>query len=267
MDAGTRKRLGTALVALLLASLAVVASIVFLRPDADAAEPSAVRVESAEARPTKLTSDLPATAPDPVVAATVADARGATVDLYAEPDVPFAERPTMDNPTHEGLPVVFLVLEERAGWLRVQASMRPNEQVVWVKRSQVRVRTVPNRIEVRLAELQLVVVEGETGRVLLQEPVAIGSSRTPTPVGRFFVDGWVPLDGTGPYGSGQLSVAGFSDVLQSFGGGIGQIAIHGTNVPSSIGRSISNGCVRMDNDTLLRLVEIAPLGTPVDIIA
>ena len=140
----------------------------------------------------------------------------------------------------------------------------PNERVGWVKRSQVVVRTVPNRIVVRLAERRLVVYEGT--EEVLSEPVAVGSSRTPTPTGRFFVDGWVLLDGTGPYGIGQLSVAGFSEVLHSFGGGVGQIAIHGTNSPELLGQPVSNGCVRMENDALLRLVEIVELGTPVEIV-
>lgn len=219
--------------------------------------------------PTTTTTTAPpttTTVPEPEPAATVADAIGPTVGLYTEPGVVFEERPTMDNPTHEGLPVVFLVLEERGDWLRVQVSMRPNGLQRWVKRSEVNVRTVPNRIEVRVADRLLRVYDG-AGELLLEETVAVGSDRTPTPLGRFFVDGWVPLNGLGPYGAGQLSVAGFSDVLHSFGGGVGQIAIHGTNRPDSIGRPASNGCVRMHNDALDRLVRIAPLGTPVDVVA
>ena len=245
--------------------LAVLAFIVF-GPDPSAPAAVAEAPTTTRPAPTTTTTTEPELPPVPV-AATVADAKGSTVDLFSEPDVVDAERPTMDNPTHEGLPVVFLVLEEKGPWLRVQVSMRPNERVAWVKRSQVVVRTVPNRIVVRLAERRLVVYEGTEGDdELLSETVAIGSSRTPTPTGRFFVDGWVPLDGTGPYGAGQLSVAGFSDVLQSFGGGVGQIAIHGTNSPGLLGQAVSNGCVRMQNDALLRLIELAPLGTPVEIV-
>lgn len=243
--------------------LAVVALVVF-RPDPTGPAALAEAIEVPVSRPAPTTTS---TAPDPApqpVAAVVADANGPTVDLFSAPGVPDAERPSMDNLTHEGLPVVFLVLGEEGPWLRVQVSMRPNERVAWVKRSQVAVRTVPNRIVVHLGERRLTVHEGD--QELLRETVAIGSSRTPTPTGRFFVDGWVSLDGTGPYGSGQLSVAGFSDALHSFGGGVGQIAIHGTNSPGLLGEPVSNGCVRMQNDALLRLVELAPLGTPVEIV-
>ncbi|HMN87348.1 MAG TPA: L,D-transpeptidase [Bauldia sp.] len=39
--------------------------------------------------------------------------------------------------------------------------------------------------------------------------------------------------------------------------------IHGTNEPASIGRSVSNGCVRMVNDHVIQLYGRVPVGTPV----
>lgn len=39
--------------------------------------------------------------------------------------------------------------------------------------------------------------------------------------------------------------------------------IHGTNNPSSIGQSVSHGCVRMRNEDIERLFEMVPVGTPV----
>jgi lipoprotein-anchoring transpeptidase ErfK/SrfK len=40
-------------------------------------------------------------------------------------------------------------------------------------------------------------------------------------------------------------------------------AIHGTNAPASIGRSVSHGCVRMRNEDIERLYPMVPVGTPV----
>lgn len=40
-------------------------------------------------------------------------------------------------------------------------------------------------------------------------------------------------------------------------------AIHGTNKPETIGRSVSHGCVRVTNDDIARLYQIVPIGTPV----
>jgi lipoprotein-anchoring transpeptidase ErfK/SrfK len=81
------------------------------------------------------------------------------------------------------------------------------------------------------------------------------------------VDGMVELDDTsGPYGAYQISVAAFSEVHYSFGGGNGQIAIHGTNDPALIGTPASNGCVRMTNEDITHLTTLAQLGTPVQIV-
>ena len=102
--------------------------------------------------------------------------------------------------------------------------------------------------------------------MIFDTPVAVGKPATPTPVGRFFVDVWLPNPG-GPTARFLLSVSGFSEVLKSFAGGRGQIALHGWSDPSVMGRNVSNGCIRMRNDDIRHLSELAPLGTPVEIIA
>jgi lipoprotein-anchoring transpeptidase ErfK/SrfK len=40
-------------------------------------------------------------------------------------------------------------------------------------------------------------------------------------------------------------------------------ALHGTNAPSSIGRSVSHGCVRLRNEDIETLYRMIPVGTPV----
>jgi lipoprotein-anchoring transpeptidase ErfK/SrfK len=39
--------------------------------------------------------------------------------------------------------------------------------------------------------------------------------------------------------------------------------IHGTTEPSSIGRAVSNGCIRMINDHVIELYSRVPIGSPV----
>jgi len=199
-------------------------------------------------------------APSP---ATVADAIGATVGLYSEPGQAEPDD-WADNPTWEGLPGIFLVHEKRGDWLRVQVSMRPNQATAWIKASEVTTRTVSSRIVVDTANRTLTAYEG--GRQVLQASVAPGKGSTPTPHGEFFVDGIVKLTSTnGPYGAFQVSVAAFSNVHYSFGGGNGQIAIHGTNDPALIGTPASNGCVRMTNEDITALTNLITVGTPVQI--
>ena len=65
----------------------------------------------------------------------------------------------------------------------------------------------------------------------------------------------------------EQGVAGFSDVLQHFGGGVGQIAIHGWNNDAVMGTAASNGCVRMRNGDIAQVAALAPVGTPVQIVA
>jgi lipoprotein-anchoring transpeptidase ErfK/SrfK len=154
-----------------------------------------------------------------------------------------------------------------AGWLKVQVSRRPNERTAWIHAADVSVRGVDNRIVVQRASHLLTVYKGTTDQVLFQAPVGNGAARTPTPLGDFFIDIIVQVDNPhGAYGPYQLSVAAFSDVLQSFDGGVGQIAIHGTNHPELIPGYISNGCVRMNNDDIVQVQQLAPVGTPVSII-
>jgi lipoprotein-anchoring transpeptidase ErfK/SrfK len=74
------------------------------------------------------------------------------------------------------------------------------------------------------------------------------------------------LDPGGPYGTHQVSVAAFSNVYSTFGGGVGQIAIHGTNDPAKLGTPASHGCVRMLNDDIAKLADMVPDGTPVQIV-
>jgi lipoprotein-anchoring transpeptidase ErfK/SrfK len=194
----------------------------------------------------------------------VADATKPEVPLFASPGEP--QGTTMENPTWEGLDVVFLVLERRSGWLRVRVSARPNGMTAWVREGDVTLRRVPNWIKVEVGARRLTVLHGDDA--LMSTVVAVGKNATPTPTGSFFVDGVVRLDPPHPaYGAGQLSVSGFSPTLESFGGGIGQIALHGTFATSLLGTSASNGCVRVENNALRQIIGMAPTGTPVEIVA
>ena len=69
----------------------------------------------------------------------------------------------------------------------------------------------------------------------------------------------------GAYGPFALGLSGFSETLSEFGGGNGQIAIHGWSDESVIGQAVSNGCIRMPNGVIERLAPLAPVGTPVTI--
>jgi lipoprotein-anchoring transpeptidase ErfK/SrfK len=195
----------------------------------------------------------------------VADALGVHVPLYAAPRKRGPGARVLPNPTTEGMPLSFLVRQVQGAWLKVQLAARPNGATAWIPRSAVLLRTEPYRIEVRLSAHRLQVFRGR--EVVTTMAVAVGTPESPTPTGHFFVDAKVRLlDPTGPYGAGQVSVTGFSDVYQTFGAGIGQIAIHGTDQPNLIGQGVSHGCVRVTNPQILRLLAMVPTGAPVDVL-
>jgi hypothetical protein len=166
-----------------------------------------------------------------------------------------------------GARTVFSVLGERvdggcrASWLHVQLPIRPNGARGWVRAADVSTARVRTRILVDLSERRLRFYR--EGRLVLTSPAAVGSPATPTPVGRYYVNQrLVPTDPTGPYGPAAVGISAFSPVLKDWPQG-GPIAIHGTNVPSSIGHDVSSGCVRLPNRVLARLFLETPAGTPV----
>ncbi|MEO5678891.1 MAG: L,D-transpeptidase [Acidimicrobiales bacterium] len=103
-----------------------------------------------------------------------------------------------------------------------------------------------------------------TAAPVLHTAVAVGSPAAPTPTGRFSLVDKLDTGSSGSaYGPFALGLSAHSDVLTEFGGGDGQIGIHGTNDPTSIGQAVSHGCIRVPNDVILRLASALPLGTPV----
>jgi lipoprotein-anchoring transpeptidase ErfK/SrfK len=120
---------------------------------------------------------------------------------------------------------------------------------------------VRTRIVVSVSKRMLTLYR--SGKPVLRATVAVGAAATPTPTGRYYVNQrLVPDDANGPYGPAAIGVSAYSNVLTGWVQG-GPIAIHGTNEPWSIGRAVSNGCIRLPNATLSRVFRLADAGTPV----
>jgi lipoprotein-anchoring transpeptidase ErfK/SrfK len=143
----------------------------------------------------------------------------------------------------------------------VQIPKRPNGVTAWVAARQVTVERVSTRIVVDLSEKRVTLYKD--GNSVLSSTAAIGAPATPTPTGRFYVNQrLIPTDKGGPFGPGAVGVSAFSNVLTGWAQG-GPIAIHGTNAPWSIGKAVSNGCIRIPNPVLRKLFDQAFSGTPV----
>jgi lipoprotein-anchoring transpeptidase ErfK/SrfK len=171
---------------------------------------------------------------------------------------------TLPATTGFGSARALMVTADEGDWLEVLLPTRPNGSTGWVRRADVEVRSVDFELRVDLTARTLTLLDG--GAEMLATPVAIGSGDAPTPTGTFsIVDKLVTNDGASAYGPYALGLSGHSDVLTEFAGGDGQVGIHGTNDPSSIGKAVSHGCIRVPNDVITQLNEILPLGTPVTI--
>jgi lipoprotein-anchoring transpeptidase ErfK/SrfK len=254
------RRLGPVAIAVLVTALAGCSS------DSSAGRPSGAARPSARA--TVLPSQLHSLAlVQPAhVGTTSVVARGvpASVPVYRTPTdaSPWLMLP---NPQPSGAPLVFLVQDERDGWLRVLLPVRPNQSQGWVHRSDVTLFQHGYRMTISISRHTLTVYRGSS--VLMAEPVGLGTATTPTPGGVFFtMELLKPSDPKGAYGPYAYGLSGFSKVLNEFMGGDGRIGIHGTNDPAGIGKNVSHGCIRVRNAAIEKLARILPLGVPVQIV-
>jgi lipoprotein-anchoring transpeptidase ErfK/SrfK len=166
-----------------------------------------------------------------------------------------------------GVPTVFSIrgvrldARCRARSYLVQVPKRPNGVTGWVPARQVAVARVRTRILVDLSARRVTLYRA--GKRVLSTTAAVGSPATPTPIGRFYVNQrLIPRDPKGPFGPGAVGISAFSEVLTGWTQG-GPIAIHGTNAPWSIGKAVSNGCIRLHNPALRKVFAQAYAGTPV----
>ncbi|PRS30123.1 L,D-transpeptidase family protein [Bacillus pumilus] len=110
--------------------------------------------------------------------------------------------------------------------------------------------TIPYRISVSISRKRLVLFSGP--ELIRSYPIATGRILNMTPTGSYYIVNRQPNPG-GPFGAYWLSLSKV------------HYGIHGTNNPSSIGKAVSRGCIRMYNQNVIELASIVPNGTPVTI--
>ncbi|HET6874991.1 MAG TPA: L,D-transpeptidase [Acidimicrobiales bacterium] len=195
------------------------------------------------------------------VSSVVATAKTGSLPLYSSPEA-VEPASVVASPDPLGVDPVFLVRQQQGSWLYVYVPERPNGSSMWIPAQDVTLSTDPYALTVSLS--RHVLTAWKDGEPLFTTPAAVGKPSTPTPTGTFFVTEVLrqpnPRGAYGPYAFG---ISAFSDQLEHFGGGPGQIGVHGTNEPSSIGHAASHGCVRLSNPTVTQLRSFLPLGTPV----
>jgi lipoprotein-anchoring transpeptidase ErfK/SrfK len=162
-----------------------------------------------------------------------------------------------------GIPIVAWVEDTSADgrWGLVELPYSWPRREGWIRIAGLDRRTTRIRVEVDLS--QHLVTVTKLGRVLFRAPGATGRSSSPTPVGDYFVTDRVPFSVGSSLGSYAFGISGIQPRLPAGWSGGNQLAIHGTNQPSSIGQSASAGCVRVSESSLARLKPLLVYGTPV----
>lgn len=197
----------------------------------------------------------------------VATAVGPTVTAYA---TSLLEEPVaiFPNPIASGGSLAFLVDDflgvER---LRVLLPTRPNGSFGWIDAASVELSRHNYSIQVALDDFVLTLFDH--GESVFETTVGVARDNAPTPLGRYYTTELIrPPRPTTLYGAYAYGLSGYSDTFEEFAGGPGQLGIHGTNEPDSLGTNVSSGCIRLHNDDITLLVEQIglPVGVPVEVV-
>lgn len=108
------------------------------------------------------------------------------------------------------------------------------------------------RIKINLTERKLYLYQGE--RLYGSYLIAIGKPSTPSPVGTWTIVNKTILSGGQVYGSRWMGLS-----KPRYG-------IHGNNNPNSIGKAVSNGCIRLYNHDVEHIFPLVHIGTEVKIV-
>lgn len=221
--------------------------------------------------PTPTTSSVPsvsatATVDPATYTSTIAQVKGTSIDVSDTPGGPTTSTVKAEDvlTVPDQTPLVLLAKQVQKDGIEVYLPVRPNGTTGWIDPQDVDLYSTDFALDVYHASHTMTL--SEAGVVVATYDIATGQDELPTPGGTYFLrELLAPPNPEGPYGPYAYGLSGYSPVLDEFNGGDAVIGIHGTNDPSSIGKDVSHGCIRMHNDDITELVEswALPLGTPV----
>ncbi|HEX9122745.1 MAG TPA: L,D-transpeptidase [Actinomycetota bacterium] len=223
------------------------------RPVLERVSTAAIRAAAEPHRPDRARTALLVRIPGPIPVTSrpgggvVVGTFPAASRYYHVPVVAWILRTASDG--RFGLVTVPYSGTQLAGWIRIRGLRR--------ERTAIQIR-----VDLSLHTLTL----RRWGRTLARFPAATGAPTSPTPPGRYFVTDRVPFPAGSALGSFAFGISGIQTHLPAGWSGGDQLAIHGTNAPSSIGTSTSAGCIRVSEAALARLEPLLRLGTPVVIV-
>lgn len=225
-------------------------------------------------------ADGTAVAPEAPAVAVVppSKAAGATVARIVEttkartaPGSPAGARTVRTQTAWSRQPQTLLALESATSdgreWVKVLLADRPNGSAGWVPRDSVVLEHTPYWVDIRTGSRRVTVFR--SGRRVRSFRAVVGARRTPTPTGLAAVyERNRQPDPRAFLGPWALSLTSLSNVLESYGGGPGRVAIHGragASLRDRLGTARSHGCVRVNNADVSWMAARVPVGTPVDV--
>jgi lipoprotein-anchoring transpeptidase ErfK/SrfK len=120
------------------------------------------------------------------------------------------------------------------------------------------------RLVVSIPDRKIVLMED--GHVVKVYSIAVGKKSTPSPDGSFHIatrivkpTWYKPDKAVGPGPANPLGTRWMGLGYKGYG-------IHGTNMPNSIGKAASHGCIRMRNHDVEELFELVQVGDPVELV-
>ena len=120
------------------------------------------------------------------------------------------------------------------------------------------------RLIVSIPDRKIVLMED--GHVVKIYPIAVGKKSTPSPNGNFHIASRVVKPTW--YQPGKMVGPGPANPLGTRWMGLGYkgYGIHGTNMPNSVGKAASHGCIRMRNHDVEELFGLVQVGDPVELV-
>jgi hypothetical protein len=162
-----------------------------------------------------------------------------------------------------GVPIVLRLdaISESGTWGRVELPYVWPRRDGWIRLAGLARAQTFLHVDVDLSEHRVRVFKRDD--LLYSVPAATGTASSPTPPGHYVVTDRVPFSAGSALGSFAFGISGIQPHLPTGWSGGNQLAIHGTNEPSSIGTSASAGCVRVSEWALAHFEPLLRLGTPV----
>ena len=164
-----------------------------------------------------------------------------------------------------GLPVTVPIVGRRAGWVAVLLPS-VNRRIGWLPTTGWSPRPLPDQLVLDLSAHRL--TWSRDGRRRAAWTVAVGSRRTPTPHGRTFVLGRTGTVGSVYAGLDALVLGAVPEDRDALAPSLreGHTGIHAWTQSSALGRSISNGCLRLPPDAQRTLLHHIAPGTTVHVV-